>query len=157
FLVKWIGWRAAFIVPGLVSIACGVLFVIACPKETDTPSKGKGGKAKGSLSPAMLVRAFAVMTPAAATGSLLFNFTTNGNTQLLTEGFRGVVEDPAVLGTLLALIYAIASLAQLVVGGLIDRMAFKPLQVWMSLIQVPVLIFAAHTQDWWLFASLLAV
>ena len=36
-------------------------------------------------------------------------------------------------------------------------MAFKPLQVWISVIQVPVLIFAAHTQDWWLFASLLAV
>jgi MFS family permease len=157
FLVKWLGWRAAFVVPGLVSIACGIAFIISCPKESETPAKGKGGKAKVSLSPAMLVRAFAVMTAAAATGSILFNFTTNGNTQLLTEGFRGVVEDPAVLGALLAGIYAIASLAQIVVGRLIDRMAFKPLQVWISVIQVPVLIFAAHTQDWWLFASLLAV
>ena len=156
-LVKWIGWRAAFVVPGLVSIACGIVFAISCPQEADAPSKGKGGKAKVSLSPAMLVRAFAVMTAAAATGSILFNFTTNGNTQLLTEGFLGVIEDPAVLGALLAAIYAIASLAQLVVGGLIDRMAFKPLQIWMSVIQVPVLIVAAHTQDWWLFFSLLAV
>jgi predicted MFS family arabinose efflux permease len=157
FLVKWIGWRAAFVVPGLVSMACGVVFALTCPKETDAPSKGKGGKAKVTLSPAMLVRAFAVMTAAAATGSILFNFTTNGNTQLLTEGFIGVLEDPAVLGALLAAIYAIASLAQLVVGSLIDRMAFKPLQLWMSVIQVPVLIVAAHTQDWWLFFSLLAV
>src|SRR6185436_7536296 len=141
----------------LVSIACGIVFAVSCPREADTPSKGKGGKAKVSLSPAMMVRAFAVMTAAAATGSILFNFTTNGNTQLLTEGFRGVVEDPAVLGTMLAVIYAIASLAQLVVGRLIDRVAFKPLQIWLSVIQIPVLIFAAHTQDWWLFASLLAV
>jgi MFS family permease len=157
FLVKWIGWRAAFVVPGLVSIACGIVFAIKCPEETSAPSKGKGGKAKVSLSPAMLVRAFAVMTAAAATGSILFNFTTNGNTQLLTAGFAGVIEDPAVLGALLAAIYAVASLAQLVVGSLIDRMAFKPLQVWISVIQVPVLIVAAHTQDWWLFFSLLAV
>jgi MFS family permease len=156
-LVKWIGWRTAFVVPGLVAIACGIVFAIACPKEVDAPSKGKGGKAKVSLSPAMLVRAFAVMTAAAATGSILFNFTTNGNTQLLSEGFRGVIEDPAVLGALLATIYAIASLAQLVVGGLIDRMAFKQLQWWISVIQVPILIVAAHTQDWWLFFSLLAV
>jgi MFS family permease len=156
-LVKWIGWRAAFVVPGLVSIACGIVFAITCPREADAPSKGKGGKAKVTLSPAMLVRVFAVMTVAATTGSILFNFTTNGNTQLLAEGFLGVIEDPAVLGALLAAIYALASLAQLVVGSLIDRMAFKPLQLWMSVIQIPVLIVAAHTQDWWLFFSLLAV
>ncbi len=52
-------------------------------------------KARVSLPPALLARVFAVMTPAAVTGSLLFNFTTNGNAQLLTERFRGVIEDPA--------------------------------------------------------------
>ena len=156
-LVKWIGWRAAFIVPGIVAIACGIVFAITCPKETEAPSKRKGGKAKVTLSPAMLVRTFAVMTAAAVTSSLLFNFTTNGNSQLLSEAFRGVLEDPAVLGALLALIYAIASFAQIVVGNLIDRMAFKPLQLWMSVAQVPLLIFAAHTEAWWLFLALLAV
>jgi hypothetical protein len=44
-----------------------------------------------------------------------------------------------------------------VVGRLIDSMPFKPLQLWMSIAQVPLLIFAAHTQDWWLFVALLAV
>ena len=104
-----------------------------------------------------VTRAFAVMTAAAAVSTVLFNFTTIGNAQLLAEGFRGVVEDPAMIGILLATIYTIASLAQLVVGRLIDRMSFKPLQLWMSVIQVPLLIIAAHTQDWWLFAALLAV
>jgi len=156
-LVKWIGWRAAFVVPGIVAIGCGIVFAIACPKETEAPSKRKGGKAKVTLSPAMLVRTFAVMTAAAVTSSLLFNFTTNGNSQLLSEAFRGVLEDPAVLGALLALIYTIASFAQIVVGNLIDRMAFKPLQLWMSVAQVPLLIFAAHTEAWWLFFALLAV
>jgi MFS family permease len=157
FLVKWIGWRAAFVVPGLIAIACGMVFAITCPKENESPSKRKGGKAKVTLTPAMLMRAFAVMTAAAAVSTVLFNFTTNGNAQLLTEGFRGVIEDPALLGILLAVIYAVASLAQLVVGRLIDRMPFKPLQLWMSVIQIPLLIIAAHTQDWWLFVALLAV
>jgi len=97
------------------------------------------------------------MTAAAVAGSVLFNFTTNGNAQLLTEGFRGVIEDPALLGALLAGIYVIASLAQIVVGRLIDRMPFKPLQLWMSVIQIPLFIFAALTQDWWLFIALLFV
>lgn len=157
FLVKWIGWRAAFVIPGLVSIACGIVFAMTCPKETEAPSRRKGDKAKVLLTREMLIRAFAVMTAAAAVSTILFNFTTNGNAQLLSEGFRGVIEDPAVIGTLLAAIYAIASLAQIVVGRLIDTMPFKPLQLWISVAQVPLLIFAAHTQDWWLFAALLAV
>jgi len=155
-LVKWMGWRAAFVVPGMLAIVCGIVFAIVCPQESDAPSRRKG-KATVVLSPAMLVRAFAVMTAAAATSSILFNFTTNGNSQLLSEAFLGVIEDPAVLGALLAVIYTIASFAQIVVGHLIDRMPFKPLQLGMSVIQVPLLIIAAYAHAWWLFAALLAV
>lgn len=157
FLVKWVGWRAAFVVPGLLSIACGVIFALACPKELHAPSKGRGGKAKVVLTPAMLVRAFAVMTAAAATSSILFNFTTNGNSQLLTASFRGVLEDPATLGVLLAVIYTVASFAQIVVGRLIDSVPFKPLQLWMSVAQVPLLVIAAFTHDWGMFVALMAV
>ena len=156
-LVKWIGWRAAFAVPGLFAIGCGIVFALVCPREVEAPSKRKGGKARVVLSPAMLVRAFTVMTAAAVAGSLLFNFTTNGNAQLLSAGFAGVIEDPALLGAMLALIYTIASFAQIVVGRLIDSMPFKPLQLWLSVAQIPVLIVAAHTQSWWLFAALLVV
>lgn len=157
FLVKWFGWRAAFVVPGLISIGCGVLFAVLCPRETEAPSKRKGGKAKVQLTPAMLARAFAVMTVAAVASSLIFNFTTNGNAQLLSAGFRGVLEDPAMLGVLLAIVYAVASLAQIVVGRLIDTMPFKPLQLWMSIAQIPLLVLAAHTEAWGLFFALLAV
>jgi MFS family permease len=156
-LVKWIGWRAAFLVPGIFSIVCGIVFALVCPKEAEAPSKRKGGKAAVTMSPALMVRAFTVMTAAAVVSSLLFNFTTNGNSQLLSEGFRGVLEDPAILGALLALIYTVASFAQIVVGNLIDRMPFKPLQLWLSVAQVPVLIVAAHMQSWGLFFALLAV
>lgn len=156
-LVKWIGWRAAFVVPGLIALACSVVFAIVCPTEGEAPARRKGGKAQVVLSPAMLVRAFAVMTSTAVASSLIFNFTTNGNAQFLSAGFVGVIEDPAVLGAMLAAIYTVASLAQIVVGRLIDSMPFKPLQLWMSVAQIPLLILAAHTRDWWLFVALLAV
>ncbi|MDB5807441.1 MAG: putative transport protein [Betaproteobacteria bacterium] len=156
FLIKWVGWRAAFAVPGLISIACGIAFAIVCPRETEAPHK-RTGKAKVALTPAMLARAFLVMTAAAITGSLLFNFTTNGNGQLLGQRFAGVIEDPAVIGSLLAVIYTIASLAQIVVGRLIDKMALKPLYFGITLAQIPLLLLAAHAQGWWMFAALLAV
>lgn len=156
FLIKWVGWRAAFAVPGVVAIACGIAFAIVCPRETEAPHK-RTGKAKVALTPAMLARAFLVMTAAAITGSLLFNFTTNGNGQLLGQRFAGVIEDPAVVGSLLAVIYTIASLAQIVVGRLIDKMALKPLYFGITLAQIPLLLLAAHAQGWWMFAALLAV
>ena len=155
-LVKWVDWRAAFAVPGLVCIVLGLVFARVCPEESEAPSKRKGG-AKAALSPAMLARAFTVMTAAAVTGSLLFNFTTNGNTQFLSERFLGLVEDPAALGALLAAIYAVASLAQIVVGRLIDRMPLKSLYLVIVLAQIPLLALAAYAQGWWLFAALLAV
>ena len=156
FLIKWAGWRAAFVVPGLLAFACGVIFALQCPRETVAPAK-RSGKATVALSSRTLARVFFVMTAAAATSSILFNFTTSGNAQLLAESFRGVIEDPALLGALLALIYAVASLAQLVVGKLIDRVAFKPLQLWLSLAQIPFLIIAAYAEAWGMFAALLGV
>ena len=76
----------------------------------------------------MLARVFTVMTAAGVTGSLLFNFTTNGNCAVPRRAASAArIEDPALLGALLAAIYTIASLAQLVVGRLIDRVPLKPL------------------------------
>jgi len=155
FLIKWIGWRAAFVIPGLIALACGVAFALMCPRETEAPSKRKG-KAQVVLAPNVLARVFFVMTAAAVTGGLLFNFTLNGNSQLMAERFRGLIEDPAWLGALLATIYTVASLAQIVVGRLIDRMPFKFLNVWMSVAQIPLLILAAYAQGWWLYVWLLA-
>jgi MFS family permease len=152
-LVKWIGWRAAFAFPGLVSIACGIAFARLCPHETEPPA-GRVRKAAVSLDGGDLARAFAVMTAAAITGSLLFNFTTNGNGPLLAERLTGIVTDPALLGALLALVYVVGSLAQLVVGRLIDRVALKPLFLSIVLAQVPVLLLASQAQGWAFFALL---
>lgn len=156
FLVQWFGWRAAFAVPGLLAIGAGLLFARLCPHETEAPAQ-RTAKARVQLTPAMLARVFAVMTGASVTVGLLFNFTTNGNAQLLSERFRGVVEDPALLGAMLAAVYAVASLAQVVVGRLIDRMPLKPLYLGIALAQIPLLALAAQAQGWWLLLLLLAV
>ena len=156
FMVQWLGWRAAFAIPGLVAIGCGLLFASMCPHETEAPAK-RTTKAHVTLAPATLARVFAVMTAAAVTGGMLFNLTTNGNAQLLNERFRGVVEDPALLGTMLAGVYAVASLAQVVVGRLLDRVALKPLYLGIVALQIPLLALAAVAEGWWMLALLLAV
>jgi MFS family permease len=152
-LVKWLGWRAAFAVPGLVAIAAGIAFAIVTPKESEPPSK-RAKKSAASLEPAELARAFVVMTATAITGSLLFNLTTNGNGPLLAERLTGLVSDPATLGALLAVVYVIGSFAQLLVGRLIDRVPLKPLYLSIVAMQVPVLLLASQAQGWVFFALL---
>ncbi len=153
FLVEHLGWRAAFVVPGLVSIACGLLFMKLAPLEIEAPAARKS-RAGVELSKSALARVFAVMTAASATAGLLFNLTTNGNGQLLGERLRGIVDEPATLGMLLAAVYAVASVAQVVVGRLIDRMPLKRLQLIIVLAQVPLLVMAAYAQGWWLYLAL---
>jgi MFS family permease len=87
----------------------------------------------------------------------LFNFTTNGNGQLVTERFRDVMQDPAALGVVLAVVYAIASLAQVVVGHLIHRFALKKFFMFMVIGQIPMLLLASQAQGWWLFVALTGV
>jgi MFS family permease len=156
FLIQWQGWRAAFVLPGLVALLCGWLFARACPPEVSSPAKRKGG-AKVSLPAPLLMRAMVVMTAAAVTSSVLFNFTTNGNGPLITERFKGVMEDPASLGLLLALVYAVASVAQVVVGHLINRFPLKRFFMFMVMAQIPMLVLASQAQGWWLFAALIGV
>ncbi len=156
FLVQALGWRAAFALPGLVCIGLGFVFARLVPAEAEPPSR-RSRPAAVALSPAQLARVLAVMTVASATASLLFNLTTNGNGRLLAERFAGVVSDPATLGGLLAGVYAVASLAQVVVGRLLDRVPLKRLQMTIVLAQAPLLAAASQAQGWWLYAALLGV
>ena len=156
FLIQWLGWRAAFVVPGVLALVFGWMFARTCPQELSSPAKRKGG-AKVSLPAPMLARALVVMTAAAVTSSVLFNFTTNGNGPLIAERFQGVIEDPASLGLLLALVYAVASVAQVVVGHLINRFPLKRFFMFMVMAQIPMLVLASQAQGWWLFVALIGV
>ncbi|HQU47796.1 MAG TPA: MFS transporter [Casimicrobiaceae bacterium] len=154
FLVKYFGWRSAFVVPGLVSIACGLAFARIAPDETAPPSKRAPKQV--DLPMKTLARVFIVLTITSTLGSLVFNFTTNGNGELLNERLAAVTRDPATLGMLLATVYAVASVAQVVVGWLIDRVALKPLFLGIVATQIPLFAFAARADGWALYALAIA-
>ena len=156
WLVQWAGWRAAFAVPGLACLAVGVVFAWVVPAEAEPPS-ARRKPAPVALSRGALARAMAVLTVASAAASLLFNLATNGNGRLLDERLGPLVRDPATLGTLLALVYALASVAQVVVGRLLDRVPIKRLQLAIVALQAPLLVLASQAQGWLLYAALLGV
>jgi MFS family permease len=146
FLVKYAGWRTAFVVPALLAFVLGFAFARLAPAENAPP--GKRAPSKNELPPGVIARAFAVITIAATSASLIFNFTTNGNGEMLRERMQAIISDPAALGVLLAIVYAIASFAQLIVGRLIDRVPIKRLMLAIVAMQVPLFAGAAYAQGW---------
>ncbi len=147
FLVKYFGWRMAFLVPGVVSIGCGVLFALLATREAAPPAKKKQSQAAMPAGVSM-ARLLFVMTMAATSGSLLFNFSTNSNYELLADRLRAILQDPARIGLLLAAVYALASLTQLAVGHLLDRVALKTLYLGIVAAQAVLLALAAAVDGW---------
>jgi MFS family permease len=151
FLVQHFGWRVAFAVPSVLALVCAGLFAVLVPPEAAPPAKR--ARQGSDLPASLLARVFLVVTLASVSGGLIFNFTTNGNGQLLAERMRGVVDDPAALGALLALVYALASFAQLVVGRLIDHFPVKQVYLPVVAAQVPLFLLASQTSGWWLYLA----
>jgi len=130
-----------------------LMFMRHAPKEVTAPAKKASTHVQ--LPRHIAVRTFIVMVGSAIASSLLFNFTTNGNAQLLAERLDGLVSEPAIMGLLLSLIYAIASFAQIVVGRLIDRVPVKPLLFTIIASQAVIFLLAAQTTGWlWYLAAI---
>jgi MFS family permease len=127
----------------------GLWFAKVAPLELEAPGKKKS--VPHPIPRSIALRALFVMTIAATSGSLLFNFTTNGNNELLRERFVGIISDPALLGLLLATIYAVAAFSQVAVGYLLDKLPMKPLFLTIACIQVVMMLLATPATGWALF------
>ena len=152
--VSLAGWRAAFILPGLLALLLGLAFMRLAPQEPESPAKGnKQGNDVSFVFDSNCKRALIVMTLAACTSSILFNFTTNSNTELFKVKLDGLLQSPAQIGFVLALLYAIAGVSQVVMGRLTDRYAIRPLFLGVVSLQVFFLLVAAFAEGWLFYAA----
>ena len=152
--VSLAGWRAAFILPGLLALLLGLAFMRLAPQEPESPAKGnKQGNDVPFVFDSNCKRALIVMTLAACTSSILFNFTTNSNTELFKVKLDGLLQSPAQIGFVLALLYAIAGVSQVVMGRLTDRYAIRPLFLGVVSLQVFFLLVAAFAEGWLFYAA----
>lgn len=151
--VKYVGWRAAFVVPGLLSIACGMVFLRYAPRETLSPAKRKASSVNATE--ISIARLLLIMTIAATTGSMVFNFATSSNYELLSSKFSAISQDPAQIGLFLAAVYVASSFAQLIVGHLLDRVALKALFLGVLSLQILALLVAGQSQGWVFYLALL--
>lgn len=142
-LVTLAGWRAAFILPGLLAMATGLLFA-----RHATRMAGAGERRRDALQSAaprgVQLRVFAVVAVAALFGGLVFNGTTVALPKVFEERLAGLVGDLAGIGVAASVVFCIASVAQIWVGRFLDRWGAKPVLLALVGLQVPCLLLAAY-------------
>jgi MFS family permease len=140
------GWRAAFFVPGLASIAAGAAFLALVPDPGPVPKKSK--TIGLHLDARTMSHVFAILLIATACGGVIFNSTTVAMPKVFDERLRTLTETNVGIGALVAFVYSIAAFAQVLMGTLMSRFDMKPLMIGVGLVQIP-LLFAAATLDGW--------
>jgi MFS family permease len=140
------GWQAAYLLPAVICLLAAVLFATLVPKEQEAPSKRRAKML--DLPPAVMAKVFFIMTCAAVSGSIVFNFTTNGNGEMLKARIASLAADPWLLSMALLVIFSVASLMQLVVGALIDRYPLKNIYLPILVCQIPLFVIASQVDGW---------
>jgi MFS family permease len=171
YLIDNGGWRVAFVAPGVLAILVGLAYALlrrreiaadhGTPKAATPAGAAIGGRPTfGSV----LWRVSVIVFVTTAISSIVFQSTTFALPKIFAErlqdvgaslesglgalGLPGRVDLATVIGSLAFIVFAVASMAQLVVGSLLDR--FGPRPVFMAAAAVQVMFFAAMpaVHDW---------
>ena len=145
-LADLVSWRAAFLVPGAVAIAVGVAFALATRGEQAPRAEGGGGSAEAA-GRATIARGLAVLLVAALCGGLIFQANTVGLPKVFDERLPNLAGGIAGVGAMVSIVFALAGLAQVIVGTLMDRIDNRKLFVAVYLAQAPLLLVAAVLWD----------
>ena len=150
FLIDWTGWRAAFVLPGTISVLIGVaytVFVIRAPKS-GAASSGAATKVQTAAAPAVerrvLVRLFAIIFFSTAVGGLIFQSTTFSLPKVFEERLGDIAGSASLIGGYAFVVFAVAAFAQLVVGYLVDRHSVRVVFAFVAGLQA--VFFAAMVQ-----------
>ncbi len=160
FLIDNGGWRSAFIIPGALSIAIGIAYYLFSRPEMAAEQAAKAAKrATGASTPKpvaasasdaakahadqqlrqTLLRVTIIIFVTAALSSIVFQSTTFALPKVLDERMKGVATSATAVGWLAFIVFAVASMAQLVVGRLLDTLG--PRTVFMGVAAMQILFF----------------
>ncbi len=142
-LAAWLGWRWAFIVPGLVCLAAGAAFLVLVRGDGDTVTKArKATTAQVSFaSPVILASLFCITFVA---GGITFNIATVALPKAIDERL-GIALPIALVGGLATAVFLLGAATQLAIGRLIDRVPIARLFATVAFFQPFGLALAALT------------
>ena len=138
-LTDLISWRAAFIVPGLFSIGVGIAFLMLV--SDPGPLRSPPRKQTDRIIPrAELIRVFIIMAISTAVGGFVFSATTAVMPKLFEMRLTEITSSITGIGLFVFVVYALAAVAQLVIGSLIDRHALGRIFLVIAVMQIPAFV-----------------
>lgn len=148
YMIDTTGWRSAFLIPGIVTVALGLAYAIfeysdrgqTTPQDAQT----KRSSASISLSRSVLIRVFTIIFVTTALGGLIFQSTTFALPKVFDERLIDLTDSAAMIGWYSFLVFTVAAFAQLIAGHLVDHHSVRGVFAWISFLQV--IFFAAMIQ-----------
>ncbi len=143
-LIDAMDWRAAFYVPGILSIGTALAYGIflrsnsnnlALAQTNDIAEESKTD-ASQSEDRKIIFRIFAIMFISTAIGGVIYQSTTFALPKLFDERLTDIAETASKIGFYAFIVFAVAGVAQLVVGYFADRHSIRSVFGVVALLQV---------------------
>ena len=138
---QYLGWRWAFIVPGVVTILIGIAFAQMVVHEDRSGFKQAGAQAR--IAKQDMWRVLLALLIVVIAISTTFNAVTVALPKLFAERLADVTKSPALLGVIAAGVYVFGAMTQYTIGKLIDHYSLKTVMLPLSFMLAPFLYFAA--------------
>lgn len=158
-LVIWLGWQGAFILPGTLAILTGIAFLILVPDEKMIARRKPETHFQAAM-PArdVLIRVFSYLGVSSLLGGVIFAVLTIVMPKIVEANFAGG-EFGGLIGAtgLASLIFAGASMTQLITGSAADRISPRPLMLLLGGLQMLLLLLLLLSCTWAAVAVALAL
>lgn len=138
FLIDSSSWRAAFAVPGVVSILVGATYLVFLRTESPTHktvAHHVAGIKPGRINRRTLLKVFAVIFFTTAMGGLIFQSTTFALPKIIEERLADLANTATLVGWYSFLVFSLAAFAQLVVGYLVDHHSIRSVFLGVAILQ----------------------
>jgi MFS family permease len=138
---QYLGWRYAFIIPGVVTILIGAAFALMVVHEDRKGSKQAAAQARVAKQDMwrVILALFIVVIAISTT----FNAVTVALPKLFAERLADLTSSPALLGVIAACVYVFGAMTQYTIGKLLDKHSLKTVSLPLSFVLAPFLYFAA--------------
>src|SRR5438270_7032682 len=138
---QYLGWRWAFIIPGIVTVLIGVTFALMVVHEDRTGTRQAAAQVR--VAKQDMWRVIVALLIVVIAISTTFNAVTVALPKLFSERLADLTRSPALLGVIAACVYVFGAMTQYTIGKLIDRYSLKAVMLPLSFMLAPFLYFAA--------------
>jgi MFS family permease len=138
---QYLGWRWAFIVPGVITILIGIAFAMSVVHEDRRGTKQAAAQAR--IAKQDMWRVLLALLIVVIAISTTFNAITVALPKLFAERLVDLTKSPAALGLIAAGVYVFGAMTQYTIGKLIDHYSLKSVMLPLSFVLAPLLYLAA--------------